>query len=150
VEARLRLLMLGVRPPAQADGILYGEAQRAAVPFRRLDGMLVALGDPAGAEADRISAVWRLCDLARQEGRDPAVYRAGPRLLKVYNDLGLTALPLGPNGLPVREGSPDSRASQHYLVCVAERDYAALYPLLPKLDAEAALTQPGGETAPSS
>ena len=150
VEARLRLLMLGVRPPGRADGILYGEAQRAAVPFRRLDGLLVALGDPAGPEADRISAVWRLCDLARQEGRDPAVYRAGPRLLKVYNDLGLTALPLGPNGLPVREGSPDSRASQHYLVCVAERDYAALYPRLPWLDAEAALTPPGGETAPSS
>ncbi|MBV8617104.1 MAG: lysylphosphatidylglycerol synthetase family protein [Acetobacteraceae bacterium] len=151
VEARLRLLMMGARPPAQADGILYGEAQRAAVPFRRLDGLLVALGDPAGPEADRISAVWRLCDLARQEGRDPAVYRAGRRLLKVYNDLGLTALPLGPDGMPVREGSPDSRASQHYLVCVAERDYAALCPLLPRLEAESGLThQPGGETAPSS
>ncbi|HJS85415.1 MAG TPA: phosphatidylglycerol lysyltransferase domain-containing protein, partial [Acetobacteraceae bacterium] len=150
VEARLRLLMLGARPPAHADGILYGEAGRAAMPFRRLDGLLVALGDPAGAETDRISAVWRLCDLARQEGRDPAIYRAGPRLLKVYNDLGLTALPLGPNGLPVREGSPDSRASQHYLVCIAERDYAALYPLLPRLDAESVPTQPGGETARSS
>ncbi len=150
VEARLRLLMLGARPPAHADGILYGEAGRAALPFRRLGGLLVALGDPAGAEADRISAVWRLCDLARQEGRDPAVYRAGSRLLKVYNDLGLTALPLGPNGLPVREGSPHSRASQSYLVCVAERDYAALYPLLPQLDAESALNQPGGETVPSS
>ncbi len=152
VEARLRLMMLGVRPPAHADGILYGEAERAAVPFRRLDGLLLALGDPAGAEADRISAVWRLRDLARQEGRDPAIYRAGSRLLKVYNDLGLTALPLGPDGLPVREGSPASRASQHYLVCVAERDYAALYPLLPTLEAENAITPPprGGGTAPSS
>ncbi len=151
VEARLRLMMLGASPPAHADGILYGEAERAAVPFRRIDGVLLALGDPAGAEADRISAVWRLRDLARQEARDPAVYRAGSRLLKVYNDLGLTALPLGPDGLPVREGSPASRASQHYLVCVAERDYAALYPLLLALQAESALTPPpGGETAPLS
>jgi uncharacterized membrane protein YbhN (UPF0104 family) len=152
VEARLRLLMLGGTPPAQADGILYGEAERAAVPFRRIDRVLLALGDPVGAETDRISAVWRLRDLARQEGRDPAIYRAGSRLLKVYNDLGLTALPLGPNGLPVREGSPASRASQHYLVCVAERDYAALYPLLPTLQAETTPTTPppGGETAPLS
>ncbi len=158
VEARLRLLMLGARPPERADGLVFGEAERAAVPFRRLGGLLVALGDPAGAQSDRISAVWRLRDLARQEGRHPAIWRAGPALLKIYNDLGLTALPLGPDGRPVPEGSAAARASRAYLVCVAERDYPMLRDLLPDLDAVGALTpsarpaplRHGGETALSS
>lgn len=145
VEARLRLLMLGARPPDRADGLLFGEAERAAVPFRRLGGLLVALGDPIGSETDRVSAIWRFRDLARQEGRDPAIWRAGPHLLKVYNDLGLTALPLGTDGLPVAEGSAAARISREYLVCVGERDYPALSALLPGLD-----TPREGETAPSS
>ncbi len=157
VEARLRLLMLGARPPDRADGLLFGEAERAAVPFRRAGGLLVALGDPVGSDTDRVSAIWRLRDLARQEGRDPAIWRAGPRLLKVYNDLGLTALPLGPDGLPVAVGSAAARASREYLVCVGERDYPALRALLPGLEAENTLTplRPAprprdGETARSS
>ena len=53
--------------------------------------------------SDRVSAIWRLRDLAQQEGLDPAFWRAGPGLLKVYGDLGLTALPLGEDGLPLPE-----------------------------------------------
>jgi glycosyltransferase 2 family protein len=136
VEARLRLLMLGAQPPERADGLVLGEAERAAVAFRRLPRLLLALGDPTGAESDRISVIWRLRDLARQEGRDPAIWRAGPQLLKVYNDLGLTALPLGPDGLPVAEGSPAARASREYLVCAVERDYPGLRALLPGLQQE--------------
>ena len=65
--------------------------------------MLLGLGDPAGADSDQVSAIWRLRDLARQEGLDPAFWRAGPGLLKIYSDLGLTALPLGADGLPLPE-----------------------------------------------
>jgi len=83
-----------------------------------------------GAEGDRVSAIWRLRDLAQQEGLDPAFWRAGPDLLKVYGDLGLTPLPLGPDGLPLPE-SPDE--ARQYLVCVAERDLKTLLPLLPQL-----------------
>ncbi len=63
------------------------------------------------------------------------MWRAGPELLKVYGDLGLTALLLGANGLPAGgEGAhPPDRRSQ-YLVCVAERDLKVLLPLLPGLD----------------
>src|SRR5262252_1182634 len=91
--------------------------------------VLRGLGDPVGAEADRVSAIWRLRDLAQQEGLDPAFWRAGPRLLKVYADLGLTALPLGPDGLPLPESPDETPAAAQYLVCVAERDLKTLLPL---------------------
>src|SRR5208283_1836607 len=94
---------------------------------------LLGLGDPAGLETDQVSAIWRLRDLAQQEGRDAAVWRAGPELLKVYGDIGLTALPLGPDGLPLPEAETETPVSAQYLVCVAERDLSALLPLLPAL-----------------
>ncbi len=94
--------------------------------------MLLGIGDPMGAETDRVSAIWRLRDLAQQEGLDPAFWRAGRGLLKVYGDLGLTALPLGEDGL-LLEGTDQAAEARQYLVCVAERDLATLLPLLPQL-----------------
>ena len=123
-------------PPLRADGVIMGEADRAALPFRRLEGVLLGLGDPAGAESDRPSAVWRLRDLAAQEGLDAAVWRAGRGLLKVYRDLGMSALPLDELGLP---GGIDLGCHpQTYLCCVAERDLHRLLPLLPELAAREA------------
>jgi Phosphatidylglycerol lysyltransferase, C-terminal len=127
-----RLFMMGAIPPVHADGMVTGETDRAGLPFRRIGRVLLGLGDPAGAEGDKISAVWRLRDLARQEGLDPAFWRVGPELLKVYADLGLTPLPLGRDGRIVQaDEAPDP--SQRYLVCVAERDLTALMPMLPEL-----------------
>jgi uncharacterized membrane protein YbhN (UPF0104 family) len=131
--ARVRLAALGVIPPRHADGLVLGEAERAGIPFRRCGRVLLGLGDPSGAETDRISAIWRLRDLAQQEGLDPAFWRAGPGLLKVYGDIGLTALPLGPDGLPLPESPDETPDAAHYLVCVAERDLGTLLPLLPEL-----------------
>jgi lysylphosphatidylglycerol synthetase-like protein (DUF2156 family) len=132
--ARQRLALLGAMiPPARADGMVLGEAERAGIPFRRCGRVLLGLGDPVGAETDRISAIWRLRDLARQEGLDPAFWRAGPGLLKVYGDLGLTALPLGADGLPLPESPDETPEARQYLVCVAERDLTTLLPLLPRL-----------------
>ena len=82
-SAARRLFMMGAIPPAHADGMVTGETDRAGLPFRRVGRVLLGLGDPAGAEGDKISAVWRLRDLARQEGLDPAFWRVGPGLLKV-------------------------------------------------------------------
>jgi hypothetical protein len=110
--------------------VVLGEAQRAGIPFRRCGRVLLGIGDPVGAEGDRVSAIWRLRDMAQQEGLDPAFWRAGPELLKVYGDLGLTALPLGPDGMPQTESGPEAR---QYLVCVAERDLKTLLPLLAQL-----------------
>jgi uncharacterized membrane protein YbhN (UPF0104 family) len=132
-ESRLRYAALGALPPAEADGLVMGEAARAGIPFRRVGRVLLGLGDPAGAESDRVSAVWRLRDLAQQEGRDAAIWRAGSDLLKIYGDLGLTALPLGKDGLPLPEGHDQGPGARRYLCCVAERDLNVLLPLLPAL-----------------
>ena len=150
-EQRLRYAALGAVPPAEADGIVWGEAERAGIPFRRLGRVLLALGDPAGAESDRISAIWRMRDLAQQEARHPAVWRAGRALLRVYAGLGLSALPLDAAGMPsgIAE-DPEHSAASAFLVCMAERDLPALLPLLrdlPGADGEApaepaALPQP--------
>jgi len=130
-ESRLRFAAFGALPPAEADGLVLSEAGRAGLAFRRLPRVLLGIGDPAGAECDRISAIWRLRDLAQQEGRHAAIWRAGPDLLKVYGDLGLTALPLGPDGLPAPGDS--TIPPRHFLCCVAERDLHALLPVLPSL-----------------
>lgn len=132
-EGRLRYAAMGVMPPVLADGIVMGEAGRAGIPFRRMGRVMLGLGDPAGAPSDSVSAIWRLRDLAAQEGLDPAVWRAGPNLLKVYGGLGLTALPLGADGLLLPESCGDTPVSELYLCCVAERDLATLIPQLPVL-----------------
>ncbi len=132
-EGRQRYAALGELPPANADGMVMGEFGRAGIPFRRIGKVMLGLGDPAGAVSDRISAVWNLRDLAQQEGLNPAVWRAGPGLLSVYEDLGLTALPLGPDGLPLPEQEGDTPIVGQYLCCIAERDLKQLLPLLPAL-----------------
>jgi lysylphosphatidylglycerol synthetase-like protein (DUF2156 family) len=130
--AARRLFLMGAIPPPYADGMITGETDRAGLPFRRIGRVLLGLGDPAGAEGDKISAVWRLRDLARQEGLDPAFWRVGPGLLKVYADLGLTPLPLGTDGRIV-QADETMDPQRRYLVCVAERDLKALMPMLPEL-----------------
>ena len=133
-QARLRYAALGADPPVEADGLVWGEAERAGIPFRRTSHVLLGIGDPAGAESDCISAIWRLRDLAAQEGLDAAIWRAGRSHLKVYADLGLAALPLGADGLPLGDAEEFARpAAAQYLVCKAERDLSVLLPLLPKL-----------------
>ena len=133
-DAQARYRALGAEPPPQADGLLWGEAGRAAIPFRRVDGVLLGFGDPAGAASDHVSAIWRLRDLAVQEGLHPAVWRAGRALLPVYGDIGLAALALDAAGLPRAdaEDSPVPHATR-FLACVAERDLPVLLPLLPEL-----------------
>jgi phosphatidylglycerol lysyltransferase len=145
-ENRLRYAALGAMPPVEADGVVWGEADRAAIPYRHVGGVLLALGDPVGAASDCASAIWRLRDLAVQEGLDPAIWGAGPRLLKIYADLGLSPVKIGPDGKPLAPEHEGSTANVHYLVCKAERHLQALLPLLPELAAHVAadegVTQP--------
>ena len=132
-NARRLLLSMGGNLNQAADGVVLGELARSGIPFRRCGRVLLGLGDPVGDETDRISAIWRLRDLAQQEGLDAAIWHAGPELLKVYGDLGLTALPLGPDGLPMPESDGDTPVAEQYLVCKAERDLNLLLPVLPGL-----------------
>jgi uncharacterized membrane protein YbhN (UPF0104 family) len=133
---RQLLFSLGATADRTADGVVLGESARAAIPFRRCGGVLLGLGDPVGDEMDRVSTIWRLRDLAQQEGLDAAIWHAGPELLKVYGDLGLTAVPLGPDGLPLPESEGDAPVVQQYLVCKAERDLTLLLSALPSLAQE--------------
>jgi phosphatidylglycerol lysyltransferase len=118
---RDRLAALGATAPAAADGAVFGEGGRAGLAFLRRDGVWLALGDPAGEERDRVSAIWRFRDLCERAGVDPAFWRVGPDLLRVYADIGLTPFPL--------ENEP-----ARFLACRAERDLDALLPLLPGRD----------------
>lgn len=127
-DARGSYAALGGNPPPVADGLLWGEAGRAGLPFRRLPRVLLGLGDPVGVAEDRVSAIWRLRDLAEQEGLHPAVYRAGCAFLKMYRDIGLTAVPLGQDGAPLPEMN-EANATE-FLVCRTERDLAILLPFL--------------------
>ena len=103
------------------DGVMLGETGRAVLPFRRVGHLLAGLGDPTGAASDQVSTIWRLRDLAVQEGREPIFWRVGPTLLDVYADLGLEAWPLdGP--------------TRSYLCCPAERGPAVLTLLGADLD----------------
>lgn len=140
-----RLRTIGA-PPPQADGVVWGEAERAAIPFRRIGRVMLGLGDPMGQDRDRISAIWRLRDLARQEGLDPAVWGAGPPLLKIYQDIGLTPVPLGADGLPAEDLPQQGPTSDHYLVCVAERDLKQLLPVLVHLSRLAGESLPPATT----
>ncbi len=138
VDTRARFAALGALPPVEADGVVFGEAGRAAIAYRHVGGVLLALGDPVGAPSDRTSAIWRLRDLAGQEGLEPAVWLAGPRMLKIYANLGLSALKLGADGLPETEPEEpmsdiDPPPNTRYLVCKAGRDLRALLPVLPQL-----------------
>lgn len=122
---RGRLLALGAMAPEEggADGAVFGEGGRAGFAFVRRGSIWLALGDPAGEERDRVSAIWRFRDICEQAGVDPAFWRVGPGLLRVYADIGLTAFPLG----------TESGGARH-LACRAERDLEALLPLLPEAE----------------
>jgi phosphatidylglycerol lysyltransferase len=121
-ETRARLQSLGALAPDTADGAVFGDAGRAGLAFVKRGGIWLALGDPEGEEADRVSAIWRFRDLCDSARVDPAVWRAGPELLRVYEDIGLTAFPLD-------EPAGDPR----YLACRPEHDLTTLLPLLPTL-----------------
>lgn len=133
--ARERLVSLGQeRPPPRADGVVWGEAGKAGLPYLRMEEVFLGLGDPAGTPDDRVSAIWLFRDLCEQNGVDPAVWRAGPELLPVYADIGLVAFALGPDGQPLPEARDRTPEVTSYLVCRPERDLTRLLPLLPALE----------------
>ncbi|WP_242010684.1 lysylphosphatidylglycerol synthase domain-containing protein [Acetobacter musti] len=85
---------LSVIPGAAPDGLVTGEAGNAAIPFRRRGSFVVGMGDPAGEDADCASVIWRLRDLAMQEGYQPVFWRTGKTFLPIYADMGLVNWPL--------------------------------------------------------
>ncbi|GBQ15909.1 lysylphosphatidylglycerol synthase domain-containing protein [Swaminathania salitolerans] len=82
--------------PRRPSGLLLNDNGRAGIPFFRTGQFIIGVGDPAGAELDCIAAIWRLRDLALEEGRHPVFIRVGQALLGVYHDIGMTLCPNGP------------------------------------------------------
>ena len=118
-EVREKLAALGATAPLHADGAVFGEGERAGIAFLKRDGVWLALGDPGGGDRqDAISAIWRFRDQCERAGVDPAFWRVGPGLLRVYGDIGLTAVPLAETGM--------------HLALRAEKDLAKLRELLPE------------------
>jgi len=120
----------GVAP--DADGVVLGENGRAMLPFKRVNSILLGLGDPVGAANDRVSAIWRLRDLAQQESRDPAMWRVGSELLPIYADLGLNAVPLGDDGRVSKQAEADIDHPHLYICAANDHDFHLLRPLLPE------------------
>ena len=133
--ARQRLALLGgTIPPARADGMVLGEAERAGIPFRRCGRVLLGLGDPMGCGSRS-----RLGDLAA--ARPGAAGGAGSGVLARRAGAAEGVWRSGPDGAAARRGwaaaagSTDGETpeARQYLVCVAERDLTTLLPLLPQL-----------------
>jgi phosphatidylglycerol lysyltransferase len=121
---RARLAALGAQAPAEADGAVMGESGTAGMAFVKRAGVWLALGDPAGERRDRISAIWRFRDLCERSGVDAAFSGVGPELLRVYGDIGLTAVPISPD---------EATGAPRFLALRAETDLGPLRDLLPDL-----------------
>lgn len=85
-------------PGGVVHGMVAGETGTAAIPFRRRGNFVIGLGDPAGDDADAPSVIWRLRDLALQEGLQPVFWGTGEVFLPIYDDIGLVSWPL--DGMP--------------------------------------------------
>ncbi|WP_148505870.1 lysylphosphatidylglycerol synthase domain-containing protein [Tanticharoenia sakaeratensis] len=84
--------------PRRPNGVLFGDAGRAAIPFLRTERFIIGLGDPAGQARFCTAAIWRLRDLALHEGRHLVFIRIGQALQGVYCDLGLSVCQNAPAG----------------------------------------------------
>ncbi|GBR13586.1 lysylphosphatidylglycerol synthase domain-containing protein [Asaia spathodeae] len=82
--------------PRRPSGLILNDNGRAGIPFLRTGQFIIGVGDPAGAENDCIAAIWRLRDLAMEEGRHPVFIKVGQALIGVYHDIGMTVCPNGP------------------------------------------------------
>nr|WP_237182490.1 lysylphosphatidylglycerol synthetase family protein [Roseomonas marmotae] len=106
--ARARLAELGAEVPELADGAILVDG--AGFAFRKLDGVWVGLGDPAGQEEQaRITALWRFRDICERNGVSHAFWHVGPGMLRAYEDSGLAAVMLPDGGYLVSNAEGDPR-----------------------------------------
>jgi phosphatidylglycerol lysyltransferase len=111
-SARARLAALGAEVPAVADGAVFADG--AGFAFRKLDKVWLGLGDPAGEEQARITALWRFRDICERNGVMHAFWGVGPGMLRAYEDSGLASIPLDEGGFLVcrAESSPQDLLSR--------------------------------------
>ncbi|WP_426959283.1 phosphatidylglycerol lysyltransferase domain-containing protein [Muricoccus radiodurans] len=91
-SARSRLLSIGARAPAAADGAVFAEGGRSGFAFRKHGEVWVGEGDPAGPPEARVAAIWAFRDLCDAAGVAPAFAGVQPAMLPAYEDAGLAAV----------------------------------------------------------
>ena len=106
--ARTRLEALGAVVPPEADGAILVDG--AGFAFRKLKDVWVGLGDPAGEEQARITALWRFRDICERNGVSHAFWRVGPEMLRAYEDSGLAAVALPDGSYLAADGEGDPQA----------------------------------------
>lgn len=74
---------------------LLDETQTAFIMYAQVAGALISMGDPIGPRQRWPELVWKFRELAERAGRSPLFYEVSGANLSLYEDLGLTALPIG-------------------------------------------------------
>ncbi len=85
----------------------------------------VALGDPAGPEADMPELVWRFSEMAKHHGGWPVFYQVQPEYLSLYADLGMTMMKLGEEArVPLPEFTLEGsrRKTERHLIHKTEKE----------------------------
>jgi phosphatidylglycerol lysyltransferase len=75
--------------------LLLSDSGRAFIMYAVAGRSWVALGDPAGAAAERAELAWRFRELADRHGGWTVFYQVGKEDLPLYVDLGLTLVKVG-------------------------------------------------------
>jgi phosphatidylglycerol lysyltransferase len=88
-RANAHLALLGDK------SFLFDAAGRAFLMYRVVGQSWIAFGDPVGDPASAAALVERFTELANAAGGWPAFYRAGPALLPLYLEFGLSVVKLG-------------------------------------------------------
>jgi phosphatidylglycerol lysyltransferase len=75
--------------------ILLSDSGNAFIMYRVAGRSWVALGDPVGENSEMVALIQRFVELAYRHGGWPIFYRAGPTLLYLYLEHGLSVVKLG-------------------------------------------------------
>ena len=126
-----------------ADGVVLGEIRPSRHPVPPLRGRVAGFGRSGGRRNRSRLRHLAAARFGASGGPGCRGLASDPDPLRIYADLGLTALPLDRNGLPLPESDGDTLPAEQYLVCVAERDLDLLLPVLPTLAGGAAAARTG-------
>jgi phosphatidylglycerol lysyltransferase len=78
--------------------LLYAAEGRCLIQYKRIRSLLVALGDPMGAEKDFDRALLEFRDLADRHDLDPVCYEVANEHLHLYHDCGFALFKAGEMG----------------------------------------------------
>jgi len=125
---------------------LFNESHKAFLMYGIAGRSWVCMGDPIGAEDERLELAWRFRELSDRHSGWPIFYEAGKENLHLYLDMGLSLLKIGEEArveLPQFTLEGKSRKGFRYIInrleksgaCLEIAPAAAVPALLPELKA---------------